>query len=492
MGHVGAGGNFGGGHTANLIATPAGDSQLGEVLAKGGQGGGGSDINKPGGSGGSGGGGGHDRINVARSKGTAGQGHGGGITNLPAYGAGGGGGGAGEAGADAPQKHYGGKGGDGISSDITGATKFYEGGGGGGINDNSGQPLTRRGGLGGKGGGGRGSDFGSKALGSDGSQWEFTGADQMERLTPAEVEEARTRSRSTQAWAVLVLSSRATRAAFLYWLVGKCHRSQATKYAPLRVQEKMRWPSAMWWWLRRWRWRRRHQRFQDYAKRTEWGVVVGDGGRSGQGGATGAQDMAKSKLATKGGDSKLGSLVAIGGGHGADKRRVPGDGGSGGGISFDRNDVEPGRSTPGRGFPGGHTFRDGYGSGGGGGGAGGRGETTLQLHLGGKGGDGVSSEITGTLKWYGGGGGGGVNDNGKAAVENGGGGGGKGGGGKGSDWGSTTDSNPDKFTGTDGEENTGGGGGGTDPECRVAGKGGSGIVVVRYKSMTSPCLLAAP
>ena len=165
---------------------------------------------------------------------------------------------------------------------------------------------------------------------------------------------------------------------------------------------------------------------------------------------------------------------------------------SGGGISFDRNDVEPGRSTPGRGFPGGHTFRDGYGSGGGGGGAGGRGETTLQLHLGSKGGDGVSSEITGTLKWYGGGGGGGVNDNGKAAVENGGGGGGKGGGGKGSDWGSTTDSNPDKFTGTDGEENTGGGGGGTDPECRVAGKGGSGIVVVRYKSMTSPCLLAAP
>ena len=99
----------------------------------------------------------------------------------------------------------------------------------------------------------------------------------------------------------------------------------------------------------------------------------------------------------------------------------------------------------------------------------------------------MSSDITGTLKWYGGGGGGGVNDNGKAAVENGGGAGGKGGGGKGSDWGSTTDSNPDKFTGTDGEENTGGGGGGTDPECRVAGKGGSGIVVVRYKS-TKPLL----
>ena len=40
------------------------------------------------------------------------------------------------------------------------------------------------------------------------------------------------------------------------------------------------------------------------------------------------------------------------------------------------------------------------------------------------------------------------------------------------------------FTGTDGEDNTGGGGGGTDPECRVGGAGGSGLVVVRYSSPT--------
>ena len=81
--------------------------------------------------------------------------------------------------------------------------------------------------------------------------------------------------------------------------------------------------------------------------------MVGDGGRSGQGGSTGARDMQESKLATKGdglgviriwdmllfrvppgaldgfeawgclwspsgGDSKLGSLVAIGGGQGSD------------------------------------------------------------------------------------------------------------------------------------------------------------------------------
>ena len=95
----------------------------------------------------------------------------------------------------------------------------------------------------------------------------------------------------------------------------------------------------------------------------------------------------------------------------------------------------------------------------------------------------MSSDITGTLKWYGGGGGGGVNHNGNKQVENGGGAGGKGGGGKGSDFASKTRKNNKKFTGTSGEKNTGGGGGGTDPECKVAGKGGSGIVVVRYKSM---------
>ncbi|CAE7252091.1 unnamed protein product [Symbiodinium necroappetens] len=500
---VGAGGNFGGGgHGALLVPTAGSDSQLGEVVAKGGgQGGGGSDISKPGGSGGSGGGGGFDRTTVARSTGTAGQGHGGGITNLQEYGAGGGGGGAGEAGADAPQKYYAGKGGDGISSDITGATKFYGGGGGGGINDNTGQLLTGRGGLGGKGGGGRGSDFGSKYPGPDGSQWEFTGTDgEANTGGGGGGTDPESKYAGMGGSGVVIVRYPGTAPVLVGGEVASVGGYQVHTFA-IPGEDALAFDNGT------------ETLPVDFLvvaggggggsgggggggvikgskmipKGTEWGVVVGDGGRSGQGGSTGARDMQESKLATKGGDSKFGSLVAIGGGQGADQRRVPGDGGSGGGICYDCNEVEPGRGTPGQGFPGGHTYRSGYGSGGGGGGAGGRGETTPQLHLGGKGGDGVSSDITGTLKWYGGGGGGGVNDNGKAAVENGGGAGGKGGGGKGSDWGSTTDSNPDKFTGTDGEENTGGGGGGTDPECRVAGKGGSGIVVVRYKS-TKPLL----
>ncbi|CAE7949743.1 unnamed protein product, partial [Symbiodinium sp. KB8] len=70
------------------------------------------------------------------------------------------------------------------------------------------------------------------------------------------------------------------------------------------------------------------------------------------------------------------------------------------------------------------------------------------IHLGGNGGDGVESNITGTVQWFGGGGGGGVNINNGQVLPNGG----------------------------------GGGGGGTDPECDVAGDGGSGLVVLRYRS----------
>ena len=75
-----------------------------------------------------------------------------------------------------------------------------------------------------------------------------------------------------------------------------------------------------------------------------------------------------------------------------------------------------------------------------------------------------------------------MNKNGNKELKNGGGLGGRGGGGKGSSWASEVKRGAVSFTGTDGEDNTGGGGGGTDPECRVGGAGGSGIVVVRYPS----------
>ena len=69
--------------------------------------------------------------------------------------------------------------------------------------------------------------------------------------------------------------------------------------------------------------------------------------------------------------------------------------------------------------------------------------------------------------------------------------GGMGGGGRGSNFGCHTWGN-ERFTGSDGRENTGGGGGGTDPEGTVAGKGGSGIVVVRYRNPTPLIFGGAP
>ncbi|CAE7235189.1 unnamed protein product, partial [Symbiodinium microadriaticum] len=105
------------------------------------------------------------------------------------------------------------------------------------------------------------------------------------------------------------------------------------------------------------------------------------------------------------------------------------------------------------------------------------------IHLGGNGGDGVESNITGTVQWFGGGGGGGVNINNGQVLPNGGGTGGLGGGGNGSSFGVPVGGSREGcFNGQSGLNNTGGGGGGTDPECDVAGDGGSGLVVLRYRS----------
>ena len=172
---VGSGGNFGGGGAKRAKARPSSgrDSQLGQLVAKGGgHGAGGRTRKKPAASGGSGGGGAFDRWKVTRSSGVAGQGFGGGRSNRKSYGGGGGGGGASKVGQDAPKKHYGGKGGDGIKSEIAGAEKFYGGGGGGGVNHNGNKLKTGFGGLGGNGGGGRGSDFASKW---NRNWWRFTG-----------------------------------------------------------------------------------------------------------------------------------------------------------------------------------------------------------------------------------------------------------------------------------------------------------------------------
>lgn len=209
--------------------------------------------------------------------------------------------------------------------------------------------------------------------------------------------------------------------------------------------------------------------------------------------------------AGKGGDSSIFDIVAVGGGAAGDggPNQVVGNteagtgtfsptsGGSGGGGG--RN--QPGRSgTSGQGHNGsaGATFyhyHAGHGSwhskGGGGGGAGGPGVSPgpeVTGSNGGRGGPGISSSITGQTVWYGGGGGGFV----KTAD---------GGWGTGGGW---RPSHPDPAGGGDaaigatppgnGIANTGGGGGGGGGQKTswTGGSGGSGIVVIRYKTVTEP------
>lgn len=186
--------------------------------------------------------------------------------------------------------------------------------------------------------------------------------------------------------------------------------------------------------------------------------------------------------------SKFGSIVASGGGGGAQYQgsTFGASGGSGGGSSADfTNTANKSSGIAGQGFGGGVSCAGGYGGPGGGGGAGGVGQnggptasannecngphTGQNPTRGGNGGDGIQSSITGTLQWYGGGGGGGVNTNGGDATA--GGEGGRGGGANGARCANCIGNNA-----TDG---TGGGGGGGDAEGR-GGDGGNGIVVISY------------
>ena len=128
-----------------------------------------------------------------------------------------------------------------------------------------------------------------------------------------------------------------------------------------------------------------------------------------------------------------------------------------------------------------------YGSGGGGGGAGGVGSDSVYVaglnagsgansyNKGGQGGDGKSNSITGTLVYYAGGGNAGTNtDSGTdTSTQN----TPIGGGGLGS--------RAPNGNGSNGIDGLGGGGGGGDYQRTTAGNGGSGIVIIRYKKITS-------
>ena len=205
----------------------------------------------------------------------------------------------------------------------------------------------------------------------------------------------------------------------------------------------------------------------------------------GSGGTGGAIDT----RGNPGENSHFGSVEAIGGGAG-DTRGTEstdwvsgnyGDGGSGGGSNYADEDASVyGAGTSGQGNDGGTGEQTSSGQGGGGGGAGAQGEdgladqTSTQPH----GGDGlyygdIFGDTYGENGYFAGGGGGGSADDGNVAGP---GDGGQGGGGNGG--GSSN-------APTAGSVNTGGGGGGAGGATGSGADGGSGIVLVRYKSPES-------
>lgn len=237
-------------------------------------------------------------------------------------------------------------------------------------------------------------------------------------------------------------------------------------------------------------------------------VRVGAGGAGGEGGLNRSDAGG-----LPGGSSELKGIIALGGGGGGapySGSSTSQDGASGGGSRFDCDTVpcarwgalgNAGQGVPGQGNAGGTATYSSYGAGGGGGGAGGAGFNTVQQHVGGNGGIGVASSITGRSQFYGGGGGGGVNDNtnsyvgrnsdgslfrnGSSTTTTGGGRGGQGGGGTGSSYGYSGVGKGTAQNATAGAANTGGGGGGVDPEDIGGQPGGSGVVLIRWASNTS-------
>jgi len=202
-----------------------------------------------------------------------------------------------------------------------------------------------------------------------------------------------------------------------------------------------------------------------------------------------------------GDDSTIGftpAITSIGGGRaGRYNSLSASSGGSGGGGATDSGTGAAG--TANQGYAGGDASGANHGAansgGGGGGGAGGVGSNGNP----GDGGIGVQSSIDGTTYYYAGGGGGSrvVSNGGNGSRSGNGGAGGGGGGGDGSSPsgavggtggsgrnaggnGGASNGTNSNATGGDGGDNTGGGGGGSGRWEATAGKGGSGIVIIRY------------
>ena len=194
---------------------------------------------------------------------------------------------------------------------------------------------------------------------------------------------------------------------------------------------------------------------------TTYTITVGAGG---SGGAT----------ASNGGDSSISgsgltTITSIGGGSGSNNGTAGASGGSGGGSGRDSVNTG-GAGTAGQGFAGGTGGGSGNSSAAsGGGGAGAVGASVSSPWLGGDGGVGVASTITGSSVYRAGGGGGAA----YAGLGRNGGTGGNGGGGNGSG-----NAGNDATAGT---ANTGGGGGGGMSNSS-GGAGGSGVVILKILS----------
>lgn len=196
---------------------------------------------------------------------------------------------------------------------------------------------------------------------------------------------------------------------------------------------------------------------------TNYTVTVGAGGT-------------KASFPTKGSngsDSVFGSITAVGGGAGAvgSSSNSANSGGSGGGGALSPGTAN-GSGTANQGYAGGAGAGSISTGGAGGGGGAGQAGSANGTRVSGKGGDGVTSSITGTAVTRAGGGGGGGGSSQNITV-------GAGGAGGGTSGGAGADAlNAAANTGA------GGGGGGVNSSDSVgyaAGNGGSGIVVVRYQ-----------
>jgi hypothetical protein len=210
---------------------------------------------------------------------------------------------------------------------------------------------------------------------------------------------------------------------------------------------------------------------------TATSITVGGGGAGGTG------NYPSTTKGTEGSNSIFSSITSSGGGGGAKAASAAGAGGSGGGAGSEST------STAGAGNAGSYSPVEGYAGGGpgwdapnypgsGGGGAGGVGVRAASASSsGGAGGVGSFTAISGGATtgvgvlsggnyYFAGGGGGGVYVSGSGGA------GGLGGGGAAGALGAS---------GTAATPNTGGGGGGcSNNSGQVAGKGGSGIVIIRY------------